>query len=113
MSDPTNDLFSIRGQGNIRLKAESPIGMRFVPCSRMLASVNKGTYGQDRDKFCALPDSVTSSGENMAIFKADDGGVLDVRRLRITQKMAILSRFEAYVPLSTDAIVPSYKRDQP
>ncbi|MDO4295641.1 MAG: hypothetical protein Q4D90_05720 [bacterium] len=46
---------------------------------------------------------MTSSGENLVILKADDGGVLDVRRLRITQKMAILSRFEAYVPLSTDA----------
>ena len=44
---------------------------------------------------CAIFDSSTSSGENCAVFKAEDWGVLNVHRLTITQKTAQLSRYEA------------------
>ena len=43
------------------------------------------------------------------IFKADDRGVLDVRRLRITQKIIEITRFGAYYPLYTDANQVRYK----
>lgn len=41
----------------------------------------------------------------LVIFKADDRGVLGVRRLRITQKITEITRFGAYRPLYTDAII--------
>ena len=41
---------------------------------------------------------LTSRGENFPIFKADEWSVLDVRWLRITQKMGKFSLFEACCP---------------
>ncbi len=57
-----------------------------------------------------LPDSATSAVEIRAIFKADDRGVLDVHRLRITPKIARIARHEASCPLYTDGNDEGYKR---
>lgn len=64
-----------------------------------------------RAKNFLLTDSATSSGENSGSFKADDRGVLDVHRLRITQKMPELSRFKACMPLSIEGIIIPVNKD--
>lgn len=56
----------------------------------ILASVNSGQHGQK----CP-----TSAIGISPIFKADNGGVLDIRRLRITQKIGEITWREACCPL--------------
>ena len=91
------NIYSVSVQGAIRSMKD-----KFKPLCRYFHSAYvfvRVVQVPKRGLNLSLHDSQTSTAEISALFKADDWGVLDVRRLRITPQNTKISWFEACVSL--------------
>ena len=94
-------------QGTIRSKmAESPPLLRYFHSAYVPVRVVQVPC---RDANQLIFDSATSALGNSPVFKADDEGVLDVRRLRITQKTGEFTGLRRIAPCTPT--LPSINKD--